>query len=482
MTRLAYALKPALLLAVLFIASPLSAQIPGTWETNLGVPGISGNVFATAVAEDGTIYAAGDFTLAGEMDAAGIAMWDGITWQPLGTGLTTSTGSAIGYALLIGPEGDLYVGGQFQTAGGIETNNVARWDGEAWHDVGGGLTEAPFLQTPNVRALAFDSEGNLYVSGIFFNAGEVSATNVARWDGDAWHALGAGTNQSTLAIAVDSNDDVYFGGRFTQAGGEPASGIARWDGEAWHPLGSGLTLPFLTGAAFALAIDGEDVVYVGGAITGAGGNPVFNVAMWNGEDWSSVGQGLEGGTVLALRYDETQGLVYAGGRFTASGEQALDRVAAWDGMAWQPLGEGVAAEDSPVVYAFGLDDSAEARSLIVTGAFETAGGSSALGAARWVPATSSTEADGSTVALSLTGFPNPASSTATVSFSLPEAADVRLVVYDLLGRQVAVLNEGTRSAGSHDVTLDAGALAPGVYLVRLTTGSASATTRMTVVR
>ncbi|HIL58420.1 MAG TPA: T9SS type A sorting domain-containing protein, partial [Rhodothermales bacterium] len=59
---------------------------------------------------------------------------------------------------------------------------------------------------------------------------------------------------------------------------------------------------------------------------------------------------------------------------------------------------------------------------------------------------------------------------------------VRLAVYDLLGREVAVLAEGTRPAGAHTARFDSRALAAGAYLVRLDAGGQSATRRLTVVK
>lgn len=64
-------------------------------------------------------------------------------------------------------------------------------------------------------------------------------------------------------------------------------------------------------------------------------------------------------------------------------------------------------------------------------------------------------------------YPNPLQTTATVRYALPEAADVRLAVYDLAGREVAVLAEGVRAAGVHDAAFDARGLASGLYLYRL---------------
>lgn len=63
-------------------------------------------------------------------------------------------------------------------------------------------------------------------------------------------------------------------------------------------------------------------------------------------------------------------------------------------------------------------------------------------------------------------YPNPTALRATVPFELPEAAEVEVAVYDLLGRRVALLTEGLRAAGRHTATLDASGLSAGIYVVR----------------
>ena len=78
--------------------------------------------------------------------------------------------------------------------------------------------------------------------------------------------------------------------------------------------------------------------------------------------------------------------------------------------------------------------------------------------------------------------PNPTAGTAMVSFDVPEASAVSVAVYDLLGRRVAVLAQGEMAAGRHTSRLEAGALAPGVYVVWMQAGSFTATHRVTVVR
>jgi len=79
-------------------------------------------------------------------------------------------------------------------------------------------------------------------------------------------------------------------------------------------------------------------------------------------------------------------------------------------------------------------------------------------------------------------FPNPFRAATTVRFTLPDAADVTLAVYDVLGRRVATLEDGTLAAGDHEATFDAAGLPSGVYLVRLDAGSRHATERVVHVR
>ena len=83
-------------------------------------------------------------------------------------------------------------------------------------------------------------------------------------------------------------------------------------------------------------------------------------------------------------------------------------------------------------------------------------------------------------------YPNPVGvgSAVTVPFTLAEAADVRVVVYDVLGREVAVLADGAMSAGSYAVSWpEAASLPAGSYVVRLTTEAGfTQTQRLTLVR
>jgi HAMP domain-containing protein len=68
-------------------------------------------------------------------------------------------------------------------------------------------------------------------------------------------------------------------------------------------------------------------------------------------------------------------------------------------------------------------------------------------------------------------FPNPFNPATQISFTLAKSEKVKLTVYNLLGKEVAVLVNGMRSAGSQTVTFNANNLASGVYFYKLQAGS-----------
>ena len=136
---------------------------------------------------------------------------------------------------------------------------------------------------------AFRTE--LFVGGVFSRIGGVEATNVARWDGTNWSALGPGLGsiaeqRGVLALTMIEGD-LFAGGAFRSSGTNPISGLAKWNGEAWVPIaGAGRN-----GLVSALASDGFNL-YVGGVFTTIAGINASNVAKWDGTNWSPLGNGV----------------------------------------------------------------------------------------------------------------------------------------------------------------------------------------------
>ncbi len=79
-------------------------------------------------------------------------------------------------------------------------------------------------------------------------------------------------------------------------------------------------------------------------------------------------------------------------------------------------------------------------------------------------------------------FPNPFNPATKIVYAVPELADVRLIVYDLTGKEVAVLAEGLKFAGQYEVTFASGQLPTGMYFYRLTAGSFTETRKMLFIK
>ena len=77
-------------------------------------------------------------------------------------------------------------------------------------------------------------------------------------------------------------------------------------------------------------------------------------------------------------------------------------------------------------------------------------------------------------------YPNPFNPSTTFTWSLPHAANISLILYDLLGRDVAIVFSGRCEAGDHLTVFDGSNLASGTYFARLQTGNRMVATRKVV--
>ena len=79
-------------------------------------------------------------------------------------------------------------------------------------------------------------------------------------------------------------------------------------------------------------------------------------------------------------------------------------------------------------------------------------------------------------------YPNPFNPTTTIKYEMPKAAYVRLVVYDILGREVATLVNEFKPGGRYSVTFNAGNLSSGIYIYQLRSGSFVANKKLVLLR
>lgn len=231
-------------------------------------PGLNSFVSALAVDERGALYAGGAFTRAGDVEVDYIARWDEGRWSPLGSGMDHNV-----FALAPGPGGELYAAGGFMTAGGEAANQVARWDGEQWHPLGSG-TQPAFAGHP-AMALAVDADGTVYLGGSFDAAGGLDSPNLARWDGRRWSRVGETVNGSVRALAIAEDGTLYAAGYFNRVGEIFAAHIAMWRNGRWMALERGTDA-----LVEALAFDRHGMLHVGGMFQQAGATTAGRIACW----------------------------------------------------------------------------------------------------------------------------------------------------------------------------------------------------------
>ena len=371
------------------------------WDGRIWSPlgaGLDNSVEVLIVFDDGlgggpALYVGGWFDSAGGRPAHNIAKWDGKAWLPLGDG----TNDTVRGALTVFDDGSgpaLYAGGTFTEAGGVEALHIAKWDGLEWSPVRGG-TDA-YLSN---LAVFDDGSGEgpaLYACGGFDFAGGVYVASIARWDGQEWTAVGGGISgiPVTLGVFEDMNggSTLFIGGSLYSAGEIHVHGLAKWDGAHWLPPGRGLVSQnsSATGATLTTVEEGCDIeagLYVGGYFFTAGGVWTPRVARWNKGEWSAVGEGIGGtsGTVRALSlFDDGLGsgpVLYAGGFWFESDGPEVQSTAKWDGKTWSPLG----ADVNNIVRTMTVfdDDRGSGPLLHVAGDFLTAGGEPASRIATW---------------------------------------------------------------------------------------------------
>jgi hypothetical protein len=380
----------AVFFAAAFLAALPLAAAPLAWRA---LPPTDGVVRAFAVYDPGdgaVLVAAGMFTFAGDVAANSIAQWDGVQWQPLGSGI--ASGSSGVYALAVYDDGSgekLYAGGLFISVGGVATNSIAVWDGNAWAAVPGGGT-GEFEQ---VRAFeVYDSDGagalpaQLVVGGVFSSIGGIAASNSAALTGSTWSQFGGGANGGVLSLRVHDGA-IYAGGEFDSVGNR----ITRSTGGAWTPFTSGMTNG--SDSVYALGViapGGTPVLYAAGEFANAAGAATHDIALYNGgAGFTPLGAAANEGTnnyvaALAPFFDGVDLRLFVGGGFTtvAGSSVTANRLATWNGSAWSAVGAGTGM-NGDVLALLPMYQDIRGPSLYVGGTFTHVDGQPSRGIARY---------------------------------------------------------------------------------------------------
>lgn len=361
--------KPACTAGTLFTAFLFFISINTSYSQSWNpiTSGTNGIIYSCAVFND-VLYVGGNFSMAGGVMTNNIARWNGMAWSSLGTGTSNGTNGIVRELTVQGT--NLIVAGDFTSAGGNANNHIASWDGSGWGSpLGDGMNGA-------IQTLAIYS-GNLWAGGDFTMAGGIAANHLAKWTGSQWVSIGEGTNNSVYALAPYINDELIVAGSFTASGGNPVARIARFNNSGFvGSLGTGVN----NGTVFALAVR-DGLLYAGGSFTTVAGSSANRIAKWDGYNWFNVTSGTNN-TVYSLNLSSNvqpgASLLVVGGLFTSAGGISANSIATWNGSGWGILGSGMTGGGPSVRHAADFRGT-----LVASGLFNNAGGNSAFNVAMW---------------------------------------------------------------------------------------------------
>lgn len=270
------------------------------------------------------LYVGGEFNTAGisALPVDGIAKWDGNNW----TSLDKDNNNNLFFFSLTSFDGDLYANGYYYDNSNTINSTIIKWNGQNWDTVFN--DRASFIRT------LLGTSNLLYVGGDFNNLDNVQGANdIASWDGSHWSALGSGIMGTEVWTLTSDGNNLYVGGQFNHAGGITTNNIAKWSAEnGWSNIGN------VNDAVYSLKFY-DGILYAGGDFTTINNNNFSYVAQYDGSNWTSIGEGVNG-EVNSLIVPNSNTII-AGGTFTKAAGINANSIAIWNNVNWNNIGDGI---------------------------------------------------------------------------------------------------------------------------------------------
>jgi hypothetical protein len=284
---------------------------------NMGLNNIANDI----IRFQNKIYVGGGFQSSDYnlIDSPYLATWDGVQWDSVPGG---KLNGSVGNLEIIANE--LYVMGGFDSIGNMEANGIAKWDGATWSNV----YNLPKL-SPGGNAI-YDVviyQGNTYVGGNFYDP-TTNIRDIAMYNGSSWQAVGTPPGMygglNIVHEIEEFNNELYVVGDIRKTDGNVGNFIQKWNGMQWSDVGGGFSFQ-----ARALK-EHNNELYVGGIFEYAANGLVkaSKIAKWDGLQWCGLRDSIIGGISALEVYHDT--LVIAGG-FSNIGGDTIQNIAKWNG-------------------------------------------------------------------------------------------------------------------------------------------------------
>ena len=204
-----------------------------------------------------------------------MAKWDGVSWSEVGSGSAALNGNGAINTIFIDTSDNIYAAGNFTDSGLVDTSGnlyVAMWNGSSWNELGSGVCHQSGGGAVQIFSVVKDNSGNVYAAGNLRNSS--NRTYVAKWDGTAWDEVGPGSaalnvNNAISILRLDISGNLYAAGWFTDTTATvpnyDQTYVIKWNGTLWSKLGDNFYGSYSGDYIVALCSDASGNIYAGGS-------------------------------------------------------------------------------------------------------------------------------------------------------------------------------------------------------------------------
>ena len=320
----------------LLFAPCIAFAAPGDLDSTFHPNATGSAVLATAVQPDGKILLGGNFSAVDGQARGNLARLsaDGNVEGPATFNIGAGANADV-FALAVQPDGKIVLGGAFTNVNGQTKNRIARLNGNGSVD---SSFSAGLSCNAEVQGTVVQSNGSILLVGAFTTVNDASHNRIARVTSSgvleipASFDTGTGANGIIFAVAVQPDGRIVIGGEFTSLNGQPRNSVARLgangsvESTATFSPGTGAN-----GVVYGLAVQADGKIVIAGDFMSVNGQPRGRIARLGAdgsvEDTATFNTGTGADGLVFCVALQADGKILLGGDFSSIDGQPRNGVA-----------------------------------------------------------------------------------------------------------------------------------------------------------